>query len=96
MNAKLVTTYFKILSDETRVQIVAMLQQGTMCGCKLLKHLHISQPTLSYHMKMLVNSNLVSAEKQGTWVHYTINQNQMDAIASFFGANNIGVQNECC
>jgi len=62
----------KALSDETRLKIVDMLSCGELCACNLLEHLEISQPTLSYHMKMLCASGLVVCEKRGSWAHYRL------------------------
>ena len=42
----------KALSDETRLKIIDMLSCGEMCACEILEELSISQPTLSYHMKI--------------------------------------------
>lgn len=64
---------FKSLSDETRLCIVKMLATGEeMCGCVLLEKLPISQPSLSYHMKILLASGLVSSRKMGTQTMYTL------------------------
>ena len=63
----------KALGDETRFQIFQMLKGGKLCACKILKKFSITQPTLSYHMKLLCECGLVSAEKDGTWNHYSVN-----------------------
>jgi len=49
-----------------------MLQSGEKCACVLLEKLNITQPTLSHHMKILVDSGIVSARKEGKWTHYSI------------------------
>ena len=53
-------------------RILSALQQGEKCACDLLEDLQISQPTLSHHMKLLVDSGLVAARKEGRWMHYSI------------------------
>lgn len=63
----------KALSDENRIRIIEMLTQSEKCGCDLLEQLHITQPTLSHHMKVLENTGLVSGYKEGKWMHYSIN-----------------------
>ena len=45
----------KALSDTNRLEIVQMLSDGEKCGCKILDKFNITQPTLSYHMKILVD-----------------------------------------
>ena len=50
----------KALADETRLQIIDMLSCGeSSCACKLLEHFAFTQPTLSYHMRILTESGLV-------------------------------------
>ena len=64
---------FKAFCDEKRLTILEMLQSGEKCACVLLDKLDISQPTLSHHMKILVDSGIVAARKEGKWTHYSIN-----------------------
>lgn len=73
----------KALSDPTRVQIFDMLKTAQMCACKILKAFNITQPTLSYHMNMLVDSKLVGVEKKGKWNHYSLNRNIIDELILF-------------
>lgn len=63
---------FKALGDENRLRIYQMLQQGELCACNLLDHLEITQPTLSHHMKILLDAGLVEARKDGKWTHYSL------------------------
>ena len=70
----------KALSDENRVKILQMLTDGERCGCKLLEAFEITQPTLSHHMKILCDSGLVDARKDGKWSHYSANR---DVVREF-------------
>lgn len=63
---------FKAFCDENRLQILALLRSGEKCACQLLEELHIGQSTLSHHMKILCDSGVVCARKEGKWVHYRI------------------------
>lgn len=63
---------FKAFCDENRLMILEMLQNGEKCACVLLEKLDIAQSTLSHHMKILVDSGIVSARKDGKWTHYSI------------------------
>ncbi|MCL2774307.1 MAG: metalloregulator ArsR/SmtB family transcription factor [Oscillospiraceae bacterium] len=63
---------FKAFCDENRLMILEMLQSGEKCACVLLEKLNIVQSTLSHHMKILVDSGIVSARKEGKWTHYSI------------------------
>ena len=62
----------KALADETRLSILHMLQDGELCACKIQEHFDISQPTLSYHMKILSQSGLVKSRKDGLWMRYSL------------------------
>ena len=55
---------FKALGDENRLRILSMLQSGERCACVLLEYIHLSQPTLSHHMKILCEAGLVTGRKE--------------------------------
>ena len=62
MNAMDVALICKALGDANRLEIVKMLSDGEKCGCKLLERFEITQPTLSHHMKILVECGLVNTQ----------------------------------
>lgn len=74
---------FKALSDPTRLKIVEMLISGKKCACKLLEAFNITQPTLSYHMKTLVDCGLVNVKSEGTWSHYSLNTDTLKELELF-------------
>lgn len=74
----------KALGDSTRLEIIQMLADGEKCGCRLLERFDISQPTLSHHMKILVESGLVNDRKEGKWHHYSLNHQTLADYAEFF------------
>jgi ArsR family transcriptional regulator len=74
---------FKALSDDTRLRIVSMLSDEELCACKILEAFNITQPTLSYHMKTLVEIGLVNAVKDGSWVKYSINEELREELLIF-------------
>ena len=59
---------FKALADETRLKIIQMLSSGELCACNILEEFNITQPTLSYHMKILTECGLVKGVKEGSWI----------------------------
>lgn len=63
---------FKSLCDPNRLMIMQMLQSGEKCACRILEELDIVQSTLSHHMKILCESGLVSARRNGKWMHYSL------------------------
>lgn len=75
---------FKALGDEIRIKIFNMLKEDTLCACKILESFSITQPTLSYHMKIMCDSGLVNVAKDGIWSYYSINKDAVDKINLFF------------
>lgn len=73
MNESEYIAILKALADPTRLQIFHMLKGVTICGYKILDKLNVTQPTLSHHMKILCEANLVKAEKDWKWTYYTQN-----------------------
>ena len=71
---------FKALGDENRIKILKLLQSGEKCACVLLDDLHITQPTLSHHMKILCDSKIVVGRKEGKWTHYSISAEGTDVV----------------
>ena len=81
-----IATLFKALADPTRVLLLRYLAEsgaGTACACHLPDALGISQPTLSFHMNKLHDAGLVSREKRGRWVHWTVRAQSLEAVRSF-------------
>jgi ArsR family transcriptional regulator len=72
---------FKAFCDEKRLMVLEMLQSGEKCACVLLERLEIAQPTLSHHMKILVDSGIVTARKEGRWTHYSISMDGCENAA---------------
>lgn len=56
---------FKAFCDENRIEILEILKSGEHCACELLDQLQIGQSTLSHHMKILIDSGIVKAKKDG-------------------------------
>lgn len=74
---------FKALSDETRLKLCCLVAGNEACGEELLREVEITQPTLSYHMKVLCSSGLVKSRKDGTWTRYTINEERISELEDF-------------
>lgn len=73
----------KALSDTTRLDIINLLSSGSLCACDILESFQITQPTLSYHMKLLTESSLVTAERVGKWTHYSLNSKELDDLLGY-------------
>ena len=76
----------KALGDENRVKIIQLLTKGELCACKLLEEFNIGQSTLSHHMKILTDCDLVSFRKDGKWVYYSINCKKFSEFKSVIGS----------
>ena len=68
------TIIFKALCDEKRLSILELLKGGEKCACVLMEELNIAQSALSYHMKILCESGIVTSRHEGKWTHYTISK----------------------
>ena len=69
---KRLAALFRALGDENRIRILKLLRGGEKCACVLLDDLRITQPTLSHHMKILVEAKLVSGRREGKWMYYSV------------------------
>ena len=86
MKLKEVALICKALGDSNRLEIVQMLSDGEKCGCRLLEKFEITQPTLSHHMKILVECGLVNDRKEGKWHHYSLNCETLLDFKDFIGS----------
>ena len=83
MNESEIALICKALGDANRLEIVKMLSDGEKCGCRLLERFSITQPTLSHHMKTLVDCGLVNDRKQGKWHYYSLNPEALSFLRTF-------------
>ncbi len=95
MNEKDVAFICKALSDVNRLKIMTMLSDGEKCGCKLLEAFEITQPTLSHHMKILCDSGLVKARKEGKWTHYSLCCETLKEFKTFIASLECYSDGEC-
>ena len=72
---------FKALSDPARVRILSLIaESGEICGCDLEGPLGLSQPTVSHHLKMLAEAELIHKERRGKWVYAHLRQEGFNAL----------------
>jgi len=72
----------KALSDPNRVRVLKILQEGELCVCEVQKVLGLAQSTVSKHMKILEDAELVDRERRGTWMIYSLADNSESAYAA--------------
>jgi len=75
---------FKALADENRLRIINLLFHGEFCVCELEVLLGLSQSNLSRHLGKLKAADLITAEKVGQWVHYSISKEFQTKSALLF------------
>lgn len=66
---------FKALGDATRVRLLSLVaahEGGEACVCDLVEPVGLSQPTVSHHLKILVDAGLLTREKRGRWAYYAV------------------------
>jgi len=74
---------FKVFSDPNRIEVVKYLSKGVCCSCQFGDKFKVSQPTLTYHLKMIRDSGLANSEKDGTWMKYRLNYDVIDSMIEF-------------
>ena len=65
---------FKALCDARRQRILELLHGGEKCACVLMEEMGMPQSSLSYHMKILCESGIVTSREEGKWTHYQISR----------------------
>jgi ArsR family transcriptional regulator, arsenate/arsenite/antimonite-responsive transcriptional repressor len=79
-------TIFKALGDPGRVRIVNLLANAPepVCVCDFMPELGLSQGTVSFHLKKLLDVGLLEREQRGTWAYYSLNREGFDRLADVF------------
>lgn len=72
----------KAIAEPKRLRIVDMLSCGELCACKILEAFHITQPTLSHDMKVLVDAGLVNDRREGKNIYYSLNTEKLRELQS--------------
>lgn len=74
---------FKALADPKRLKLMNELcNSGQVCVCDLVEIMEMSQSKLSYHLRILMDAELITREQKGTWNYYALNQSQVSHLLS--------------
>ena len=76
---------FKALADPTRLRLVSMVaahEGGEACVCELTEPLGLTQPTISHHLKILVDAGIFSRDKRGVWAYYALVPSALEALSA--------------
>jgi ArsR family transcriptional regulator len=75
----------KALADPTRLRLVSMVaahQDGEACVCQLTDPLGLTQPTISHHLKVLVDAGIFTRDKRGKWAYYRLVPAALNALSA--------------
>lgn len=81
---------FRALGDPTRVRLLSLIaaaDAGEACVCNLTAPVGLSQPTVSHHLKQLVDAGLVTREQRGRWAYYAVAPEALTALAAALDAH---------
>jgi ArsR family transcriptional regulator len=83
--AETLARVFKALSDPTRVKLISLIAaapEGEACICDMTAPVGLSQPTVSHHMKLLVEAGLATRERRGKWAYYRVVPQVLRSLAA--------------
>jgi ArsR family transcriptional regulator len=78
--------FFAALADRTRLRLLNLLRDGEVCVCFFAGSLGTNNPKISRHLSYLKRAGLVTARRDGKWMHYSINVPEDESAAEVFGA----------
>jgi ArsR family transcriptional regulator len=75
---------FKALGDPARVRLVNLIatSTGAVCACDLIEPVGLAQPTVSHHLKKLVDAGLLEREQRGKWAYYSLKRDAVEKLAA--------------
>lgn len=77
------TNLFKALNDPTRREILELLKEGDMTAGQIADRFNISKPSISHHLDLLKQADLVQAEKNGQFITYTLNTTILEGLMAW-------------
>lgn len=75
----------KALADPVRLRLVSIIaahENSEACVCELTEPLGLTQPTVSHHLKILVDAGILTRDKRGVWAYYTLVPSALDALSA--------------
>jgi len=79
-----VNALFKALNDATRREILEILKEGDLTAGEIADRFHISKPSISHHLDLLKQAELVTSLKEGQFIYYSLNTTVMDEMLKWF------------
>lgn len=79
-----ITDGFKALSDPTRREMLKLLKQSDLNAGEIAEHFHMTKPSISHHLTILKHAELVTTEKKGQHIVYSLNTSVFEDLISWF------------
>ena len=76
--------FFAALADRTRLRLLNLMRDGEVCVCFFAETLGTNNPKISRHLSYLKRANLVTARRDGKWIHYSLNRPAEPQAAALF------------
>ena len=85
LEAERMAAVAKALGDPVRLQLIDVLRKhaGKVCVCELVPLFDLTQPTVSHHLKVLRDANLVGSERQGLWAYYYVIPDALNELSTW-------------
>jgi ArsR family transcriptional regulator len=80
----IVNEVFRALNDNNRREILELLKKGDLSAGEIADHFHISKPSVSHHLEILKQAELVTSVKKGQFIIYSLNTSVLDEIFKWF------------
>lgn len=74
---------FKALNDDTRRRIIELLKENDMNAGEIASHFNISKPSISHHLEILKQADLITSEKRGQFIQYSLNTSILEDLLSW-------------
>lgn len=87
----------RALADPTRLRLISLVaahEDAEACVCDLTEPVGLSQPTVSHHLKVLVDAGLLTREQRGRWAYYRLVSGRLDAVAALLSTGPAGPADE--
>jgi ArsR family transcriptional regulator len=89
IQAKVLASGFKALADPARLRLISLVaahQGAEACVCELTDPIGLSQPTVSHHLKILVDAGILSREQRGKWAYYRLVPEALNSLAALIAS----------
>jgi ArsR family transcriptional regulator len=87
-DAEQLSAALKVIADPARLRLLSLIQAQPgheACVCHLTEPLGLSQPTVSHHLKVLLNAGLVEREQRGSWAYFRVREEPLTALSALLG-----------